>query len=88
MAGEGGDYGPSNFFDIVQFPEILMLRRKIFVLLLLVKTNFSNFIGKSLNLAPLLYRCHDAPGSIQQPFSNFLVTYLDNGEFSVFQDGI
>ena len=42
------------------FSEILMLRRKIFRLLLLVEIKVSNFIGKSLNLAPLLYRCHVA----------------------------
>jgi len=62
VAGGGkGDHGSSNFFDIVGFSEILMLRRKIFGLLLLVRTKASNFVGKSMNLAPLLYRCHDAP---------------------------
>ena len=43
-------YGP-NFLEIVRFSEILMLRRKIFGLLLLVKMKGSNFIGESLNMA-------------------------------------
>ena len=61
--GAGG-HGPSNCFDIVGFSEILMLRRNIFELLLLIKAKVSNFIGKSLNLAPLLYRCHDVPEAL------------------------
>ena len=47
----GGDR-PSKFFEIVGYSETLMLRRKIFALLLLVKIKASNFIGKSLNLGP------------------------------------
>ena len=42
-------YGP-NFLEIVRFSEILMLRRKIFGLLLLVKMKGSNFIGESLSV--------------------------------------
>ena len=38
-----------------------MVCRKIFGLTLLIKIEAKNLIGKSLNLAPLLYRCHDAP---------------------------
>jgi len=45
-----GRCGP-NFLEIVGFSEILMLRRKIFGLLLLVKMKGSNFIGESLNMA-------------------------------------
>ena len=41
-----------------------MLRWKMSRLLLLVKAKVSNFIGKSLNLAPLLCRCHDAPAQL------------------------
>ena len=54
---------PSNFYEIVGFSEILMHRRKIFGLLLLLRTKVSNFIGKSLNLAlqaprrPLIQQC-------------------------------
>ena len=59
--GGAGGYGPSSFFDVVGFSEILVLSRKVLGLLLLVKTKASNFIGKSLNLAPLLYRSHDNP---------------------------
>ena len=61
--GGRGDrgHGPSNFSNIVGFSEILMHCRKVFGLLLLVKTKVSNFIGKSLNLVPLLYKCHDSP---------------------------
>ena len=43
-----------NFFEVVGFLEISMLRRKIFGLLLLAKIKVSNFIGKSLNSATLL----------------------------------
>ena len=41
-----------------------MLHRKTFGLLLLVKTKVSNFIAKSLKLAPLLCMCHDDPARI------------------------
>ena len=51
---------PPNFFEIFGFSEMLMLRQKTVGLLLLVKTKISNFIAKSLNLAPLLYRYHNA----------------------------
>ena len=44
-----------------------MSRRTIFVLLLCTKANVLNFIGKSLNLPLLLYRCHDAPGQEHVP---------------------
>ena len=50
-----------TFFEIVGFSEVLMLRQKIFRLLLLLKALVSNFIGKSLNIAPLFYRYPDAP---------------------------
>ena len=46
---------PQIIFDIARFSEILMLRRKIFEFLLLVKRKVSNFIGKPLSLAPLFY---------------------------------
>ena len=46
-----GDYGPPKFSEIIGYSEILMLRWKIFGLLLLVRTKVLNFIGKSLNLA-------------------------------------
>ena len=38
-----------------------MIRWKFLLLLLLVKIKVLNIIGKSLNLTPLLYSCHDAP---------------------------
>ena len=41
-----------NFFEIVEFSEILMLRRKIYEILLLVQTKVSNFIGKSSTWPP------------------------------------
>ena len=50
-----------------------MLRRKIFVLWLLEKTMVLNFIGKSFNLAPLLYRCPDA--SVRGLFSHIPLSY-------------
>ena len=43
-----------------------MLGRKVFELLLLVKTKVSKFIGKSFNLGPLLNTCHNAPEEPQQ----------------------
>ena len=49
MAEGAGGHAP-NFFEIVGFPKILMLQRKLFGILLLVKIKVSNFIGKSLNL--------------------------------------
>ena len=52
MVGGRGAW-PPNSFEIVEFSEILMLRRNIFGLLLLEKVKVSNFIRKSLNLAPL-----------------------------------
>ena len=59
MAGAEG-YG-LQFFEIVQFSDILMFHRKIFGLLMLVKIKVLNFIGKFVNLAlSLLYRCNDA----------------------------
>ena len=70
LIAKGGSYqgrhGRAPFFKkIIVFSEILMLRRKILRLLLLVKTKIKvlNLIGKSLDLAPLLYRCHDASGT-------------------------
>ena len=51
---------PPNFFEIIGFSIILMFCRKIVCLLLLVTTKVSNLIGKSLNLATLYYRYHDA----------------------------
>ena len=41
-----------------------MLLRKIFRLLLLVQVKVLNFIGKSLNLAPILYRYHDTSAAV------------------------
>ena len=38
-------------FKVIGFSKVLMLRRKIFGLLLLVQIKVSHFIGKSLNLA-------------------------------------
>ena len=60
MAGGQGVPWHPNFFEIVGFSEIFLLRRKIFRILLLVKI----FIGKLLNLPPpLLYRYDDTPAS-------------------------
>ena len=53
MAGGWGPW-PHQFFKNVGFSDTLMLRRKMFRLLLLVKTKVSNSVGKSLNLAPAL----------------------------------
>ena len=52
MAGGGGQEGSWSlqFFEIVEFSEILICR-KIFLLLLLVKIRVLNFIPNSLNLA-------------------------------------
>ena len=49
---EGGGHALPNYFKIVGFSEILMLCPKIFGVLLFIKINISNFIGKSLNLPP------------------------------------
>ena len=59
--GAEGAIAP-QFFPNLGFLEILMVRWKIFRLLPLVKIKISNFNGKLLNLAPLLNRCHNAPG--------------------------
>ena len=61
MARWPGGHGPPNCFKVVRFSKILMFHQKIFRLLLLVKVEVLNFIGKSLNMAPLLYRCHNTP---------------------------
>ena len=62
MAREAREPWPfPNSFDIIGFSQIIMLRWKIFVLLLLGETKASNFIGKSLSMLAL-YTCHDAPG--------------------------
>ena len=76
MTGGQGGHGP-KFFEIVGFSEVLMLRQKIFRLLLLVKALVSNFIGKSSNIAPLLYRYHDAPFVI--PEAGKKITTSKNG---------
>ena len=52
MAGGTERVMAPNFFKIVEASEILMLHRKIFALLTLVKIKLLNFIGKSLSLAP------------------------------------
>ena len=72
MSRRGHD--PINFSKIVRFWEILVLHRKIFVFLLLVKIRVLNFIGISLNLPPLLYRCHDAPGACAS--CNVVIIYI------------
>ena len=41
----------ANFFEIVKFSEIVMLRQEIFGLSLLIKIKVLNFIEKSLDLA-------------------------------------
>ena len=68
--GQGG-HGFSNFLEIGRFLETLMCHWTIIELLLLVKIKVSNFIGKSLNLSPLLCRDHGASGN---RLIKFLVT--------------
>ena len=58
--GQKGPW-PPHFFEIFGFSKLLMFHRNVFVLLLLVKIKILNFIRKYLNLAPLMYMCHDAP---------------------------
>ena len=58
-AGGGQGAMAPQLFEIVGFSEILMSRRKISGLLLLEKIKVSNFIGKSLNFAPVLYYPND-----------------------------
>ena len=55
----------SNFFKIVGFSELFMFRPKIFRLLLSVKMEALNYIGKYLSLAFLFYRCHDTSDNQQ-----------------------
>ena len=61
---------------------------EIFGLLLLVKTKVLNFIRKSLNLAPLLYRFHDAFDVSRGPVStcSLEVAFLTNDKAACFQD--
>ena len=70
---EQGSHDPSNLFEIAGFSEILMFRQNIFGHPLLVKMTVSNFIGKSLKLVPLLYRCCDASGLDNQSSTIFLL---------------
>ena len=67
MAGGHGGHAP-NFVEIIGFSEILIFRRQIYGLLLLVKIEISPFIGKSLNMLCLLYRCHDASAAVPNFF--------------------
>ena len=63
------------FFEIVGFSAVLMFRGKIFGLLVFVKIEVSNFIGKSLNLAPLFCRCHDTSeylGNLQKMTKSYI----------------
>ena len=60
FGGGKRDYVP-NFSNSLGISEILMLHRKIFGLLLLIKIEVSSVIRKSLNMAPpFLYRYYDA----------------------------
>ena len=58
--GAGGAMAPRISSKSLDYQKFLLCW-KIVVLLQLVKIRVWNFIGKSLNLAPLIYRCHDAP---------------------------
>ena len=48
--GAGGAMAPPIFFEMVEFSEILMFLRKIFVILLLVKIRGFEFYGKVFGL--------------------------------------
>ena len=61
MAGSKGAMAP-YILKIIEYSEILMCRAKIFRLLVLAKIKVLNYTGKSLNLAPLIYKCHDTSG--------------------------
>ena len=60
MAGGAEGPWPQPFHN----SKIFMLRWKISGLFLLVKTKTSNFIRKSMNLALLLYKYHEAPEQV------------------------
>ena len=63
MAGGQREPWPPNFFETIGFLEMVMFHQNLFRFLLLVKTKALQFIRESLNLAPLLCRCHDASES-------------------------